>query len=61
MKLVPFCRPNMKAEIKSMALAWLKSSTSMGFCSMAADSRTGKKREKMRSWDILCNSGEDCK
>ena len=59
MKLVPFCRPNMKAMMKSMAAAWLKSSTSTGFCSMAADSKTGSKRAKMIVWEILCRSGDD--
>lgn len=46
-KLDPFCRPNMKAVMKSMVLAWFKSSTSMGFCSTTADSRSGKRREKI--------------
>lgn len=49
----------MKAVMKSMVLAWLKSSTSTGFCWMAADSRTGKMREKIIVWEILCISGED--
>ena len=61
MKFVPLCRPNMKAMMKSMAAAWLRSSTSTGFCSAAADSKTGSKREKMIVWEILCSSGEDCR
>ena len=51
----------MKAAMKSMALAWLKSSTSTGLCSLAADSSSGKKRERMIVWDILCSSGDDCR
>ena len=51
----------MKAMMKSMAAAWLRSSTSTGFCSAAADSKTGSKREKITVWEILCNSGEDCR
>ena len=60
-KLVPFCRPKMKAEIKSMAIAWPSPSTSRDFCSVAADSRSGKRREKIIVWEILCISGEDCR
>ena len=51
----------MKAMMKSMAAAWLRSSTSTGFCSAAADSKTGSKREKMIVWEILCSSDEDCR
>ncbi len=61
MKFVPFCRPKMKAAMKSMARAWFRSSTSTGLCSMAADSKAGKRREKMMVCDILCISGEDCR
>ena len=60
-KLVPFCRPKMKAVIKSMAIAWFSPSTSRDFCSVAADSRSGKMREKIIVWEILCISGEDCR
>ena len=60
-KLVPFCRPKMKAVMKSMAMAWPSPSTSRGFCSVAADSRSGKTWEKMIVWEILCISGEDCR
>ena len=59
MKLVPFCRPKINATMKSMAIAWLKSSTSTGFCSMAADSKSGKTREKIMVREILSISGED--
>ena len=59
MKLDPFPRPKMKAVMKSMVLAKLYSSTSTGFCSIAADSRNGKMREKIIIWEILCISGED--
>lgn len=59
MKFDPFCRPNMKAVIKSMALEWLNSSTSTGSFLAAADSKAGKMREKMIVWAIFSNSGED--
>ena len=60
-KLDPFSRPKMKAVMKSMAIAWPSPSTSRGFCSVAADSRIGKMREKIIVWEILCISGEDCR
>ena len=49
----------MKALMKSMVTAWFRWSTSTGFCSTAADSKTGNKRENMIVWEILCSSGED--
>ena len=49
----------MNAVMKSMAFAWLTSSTSTGFCSIAADSKCGKMREKIMVWEILSISGED--
>lgn len=61
MKFDPFCRPNMKAVMKSMALEWLSSRTSTGSFLAAADPRMGKRREKMIVWEIFSISGEDCR
>ena len=61
MKLVMFREPKMKAEMKSIIVAKFNPSTSTGFCSVAAISRSGRKREKMIVWAILCSSGEDCR